>query len=115
MSYAMTASGPVPVEDLGLTLMHEHVLIDVRCYWDPATAADAGAPDRPVAMDLLGRLRRDPVGVTRQNLILDSVEDAVGELVAFREAGGKTIVDLTPRGTAPRIEDVAMAAAAALG
>ena len=113
MPYAMTASGPVPVEDLGLTLMHEHVLIDVRCYWDPATEADARAPDRPVTMDLLGRVRRDPVGVTRQNLILDSVEDAIGELAAFKKAGGKTIVDLTPRGTGPRTADVAVAAAAA--
>jgi phosphotriesterase-related protein len=29
----MTVAGPIPVSDLGLTLMHEHILNDCRCWW----------------------------------------------------------------------------------
>ena len=113
MPFAMTATGPVPVGELGLTLMHEHVLIDVTNYWDPAEDDDARSPDRPVTIELLGRLRHDPVGVTRQNLVLDDAGLAVEELAAFRRVGGGTIVDLTPRGAGPRVADVAEAAAEA--
>ena len=29
----MTVLGPIPVDDLGVTLMHEHILNDCRCWW----------------------------------------------------------------------------------
>jgi len=32
MGEVMTVLGPIPAEDLGLTSMHEHVLMDGRVY-----------------------------------------------------------------------------------
>lgn len=103
----IAAGGPIGVDRLGVILPHEHVLIDLDCYWDPAGSEEAADPDRPVTMELLGRLRFDPVGVTRSNLRLDEEEVALHELKLFKESGGSAIVDLTPRGTNPRPQRVA--------
>lgn len=94
----VTVTGEIDPADLGITLTHEHLLVDATVYWDPAGPEEAGDPDRPVTIGMLGRLRRDPIGVTRANLRLDDPELAVRELASFRAAGGRTIVDLTPRG-----------------
>ena len=29
----MTVRGPVPLDSLGITLMHEHLLLDARSWW----------------------------------------------------------------------------------
>ena len=31
----MTVTGAIPVADLGVTLMHEHILNDCSCWWNP--------------------------------------------------------------------------------
>jgi phosphotriesterase-related protein len=61
----MTVLGPVAPEALGATLMHEHIIIDLR---HSLYAFDA---------------------------ILDDVELAVDELRRFKAAGGGTVVDVT--------------------
>jgi len=33
--YAMTVLGPLPVSQLGVTLMHEHILLDASGKWVP--------------------------------------------------------------------------------
>ena len=50
----MTVLGPIPVERLGVTLMHEHILNDCRCWWHrpdraraPASRDRAGASGHP--------------------------------------------------------------------
>lgn len=65
--HAMTVLGPVPAEQLGIVLPHEHILIDLRHH---AFAVEA---------------------------ILDDPDLAVDELRAFRDAGGGTVVDVTNR------------------
>ena len=90
-----TVDGPVPADQLGVTLTHEHVFIDLRKYWAAPTAvgqlADAQAP---VAIDNIGSLRRNPLG-SLDNLVLDDVDSATAELTAYRGSGGDTVVDLT--------------------
>ena len=29
----MTVGGPIPVHDLGVTMMHEHIVVDVISWW----------------------------------------------------------------------------------
>jgi phosphotriesterase-related protein len=96
--HVMTVEGPIDPADLGVTLPHEHLLVDATVYWDPAGTDEASNPDRPVEMPLLGRLRRDPVGVTRDNLRIDDPVLVAEELRAFVAAGGRSLVDLTARG-----------------
>lgn len=68
----MTVLGPVPVIELGVTLPHEHVFIDMfRVNRNIAT-------------------------------ILDEPDRMVHEVSRFREAGGGAIVDVTPRNVGRR-------------
>ena len=87
-----TVLGDVPAADLGRTLIHEHVIISLLCYWrpedDPAIAAQRVRPN------LLGRIRANPFAA-RDNLVLDDIDVAAEELRRFREAGGGTIVEVT--------------------
>lgn len=33
----MTVNGPIKAAEMGVTLMHEHLLNDCRCWWNPPT------------------------------------------------------------------------------
>jgi predicted metal-dependent phosphotriesterase family hydrolase len=67
--YIQTVEGPVAPEELGFTLTHEHVFLEM---W----ATDGHG--------FIGQLRDEDV--------------LAGELAAFREAGGSCLVDQTPGG-----------------
>lgn len=95
-SHVMTVLGPVAPEEIGPTLMHEHVFVDLRPFF---TEPDGDEPlpdaDRPVDISLLSRLRRSPMGVTRDNLLLADADVATRELRRFVDAGGSALVDCT--------------------
>ncbi len=89
--------GPVALDDLGVTLTHEHLLNDVSSWWtlskstglDPEEFATA-----PISEELLWDLRQDPFG-NRANLALDDVTVASEELGRFAVLGGRTVVETT--------------------
>jgi phosphotriesterase-related protein len=92
----MTVLGPVAAEEIGPTLMHEHVLADLRPFFMPPDEDEpSGDTDRPVDLSVLSRLRRRPMGVTRDNLLLSDPDVAVRELRRFTEVGGSALVDCT--------------------
>lgn len=92
---ALTVLGPIPADDLGLTLMHEHLLFDFRDYWRPPDAAgDLALADAPLALPLMGRLRYDPF-LFRDNLVHGDIDLTLAELEPFAALGGRTIVDPT--------------------
>ena len=90
-----TISGPVPASALGNTLIHEHLMVNLRCYWSPSD--DPEIAFLPLAPERLGRIKANPFGV-RDNLLIDEPPVLVDELLHYREAGGVTIVDATPPG-----------------
>jgi phosphotriesterase-related protein len=94
----MTVQGPVAVEDLGLTLMHEHILNDCRCWWhEPEAPERRHLAEGPVRAAILGELRMDPF-VNLDNCALDDAQAAIEELAPFKAQGGRTVVDPTCRG-----------------
>ena len=70
MAIVQTIVGPIPAAELGVTLIHEHLVVDVRVPTDPPTA------------------------------YTDDLEAIVGPMVehlrAVRELGVRTVVDCTP-------------------
>jgi phosphotriesterase-related protein len=93
--HVMTVSGPVLPEDLGITLSHEHCLVDLRSYWKtPPEEARRALAEAPIAWKNIGYSRRNPF-LSRDNLVLSNVELAVRELMEFGSLGGRTVVDLT--------------------
>lgn len=92
-----TVRGPIPVDGLGVTMMHEHIVIDASSWWHcPDCAERMFLGDQPVGMGILGELRMDPF-VNRDNCTLVDVDLAVAELGQFADLGGQTIVDPTNR------------------
>lgn len=97
----MTVNGLVPTDELGVTLVHEHLLIDLRCWqYEPRNELQFELAARPLAMEMLGEVRRDPL-VFVDNLVVDDPDLAVEEIGWFRDLGGRTVVDVTSVGLAP--------------
>jgi phosphotriesterase-related protein len=92
---AICVTGLVSADELGVTLPHEHLLIEFSCRYSPA-ADEAELGPQPNLRDRW-KLLRQPAGY-RVNLIGTSVESAIEECGYFIAAGGRTVVDLTPRG-----------------
>jgi phosphotriesterase-related protein len=94
----MTVLGPIPATALGITLPHEHILNDCRCWWHrPAEPGRQHLATGPVHQGILGELRMDPF-VNLDNCALDDEPLAIAELLAFRNEGGASVVDPTCRG-----------------
>lgn len=96
--HVMTVLGPVPLDRLGVTLMHEHILNDCSCWWrgnDPAFRSPIR--DLPITPDIISQLRNDPFA-NKHNCALDDEALAVQELMLFVAEGGATVVDPTCQG-----------------
>ncbi len=97
MTVVQTVRGPVSVDDLGITLTHEHLLNDVSSWWQRSTSHGLDPDefaDAPVSEELLWDLRQDPFG-NRANLALDDADVACAELGRFAALGGRTVVETT--------------------
>lgn len=94
----MTVLGQIPVEALGITLMHEHILLDASSWWKrPCCGSEIAFAERPIDVTMLGELRMNPF-LNRDNCQLVDVDAAIEELMLFVELGGKTVVDPTNLG-----------------
>ncbi len=94
----MTVLGPVEAEDLGITLPHEHIFIDLTCqFTEPADEAGRTVAHEFVGPEHAEILSRNPY-LVRDNLLLQDMEAAVEELAYFRAHGGRTVIDCTSVG-----------------
>jgi phosphotriesterase-related protein len=96
MAKVETVRGPISPVELGVTLPHEHILIDL-CGSHLSKAFDARRAallDSPVSIKILGELRRS-LNASKDNLKLSDVEVAVEELKLFKDAGGMSVIDVT--------------------
>jgi phosphotriesterase-related protein len=97
---AQTVLGPVPAGDLGITLPHEHLLIDFRLmYREPEGAGGRGRGLQPVTLANHYEVLYD---WTRNldNLQLLDEPTAIEEALLYRLEGGRTMVDPTNVGLA---------------
>jgi phosphotriesterase-related protein len=94
-SRVMTVLGPVDPDDLGITLQHEHLLVDGTCFFELADGPDAEEfAGLPLTPELISRVRSQSCS-NRDNLLLRDRALAVKELEEFAGLGGKTVVDVT--------------------
>ncbi len=93
-----TVLGPVDAKDLGVTMMHEHLMLDGRKgFYEHPTASGVEFGRQPVSPGILHRLRQDPYS-NRDNCGLLDETAATEEVTRFRDAGGHTVVDPTCHG-----------------
>jgi phosphotriesterase-related protein len=93
----MTVLGPIDADDMGLTLVHEHLILEGRPYHLRDRSLTGESPSGlggNVGLENLGILHRNPFYL-EDNVVLDDVATMEKEVLAFKEAGGKTIVDQT--------------------
>jgi len=97
---AQTVLGPIAGEAMGITLPHEHLLIDFAVMFrEPAAGAERGLSRQPVTLANLGWVRHH-FSSNLDNLQLLDETVARDEALLFRHAGGQTFVDPTNRGLA---------------
>jgi phosphotriesterase-related protein len=95
-SVVRTVLGDIPATDLGVTLPHEHVLVD-GSHWfvEPEGASEKWLAHQPVSLDILWWLRYHPFYQNLDDIVLSDERLAVEELFMFKREGGTAIVDLT--------------------
>ena len=95
---AQTVLGPVEARELGVVLPHEHLFCDLSCYMsEPRDPAERKLAHQGIRLDNLWFARHN-LFCNEDNLVLDSEELAVKEAAFFKDAGGGTIVDVSPIG-----------------
>jgi phosphotriesterase-related protein len=98
MMQVNTVLGKIDSHSLGITSPHEHIFVDITAYYKKPNKAQL----RKYSLDVvnlknLGFIKRNVFKV-RDNLILNDPEISIEELLEYKEAGGKTIVDVTNSG-----------------
>jgi len=95
---AQTVLGLVEGKDLGVTLPHEHLVVDGKAFYaEPSGATNRGLADKLVDMGNLSWLRYHPFENLDNVRLLDE-QEAIDEVMLFKKAGGNTIVDVTSIG-----------------
>jgi phosphotriesterase-related protein len=91
-----TVLGLVSPDSLGLTLTHEHLLVNhVQVYFTkPEETSDRRMAHMPITMDNLHWVKLHPTSCV-DNLSLSDEEVAIKEAMMFKQSGGGTIVDVT--------------------
>ena len=91
----MSVQGLVDPEELGITLVHEHLVIDCTPWREePVEASKKKIASSPVDMAHLGELRWDPY-LSRDNCLITDVDLVIQELRQFQRLGGASVVDQT--------------------
>jgi len=93
---AQTVLGLVEGSELGITLPHEHFLVDASSYMrEPSDPEEKKLAHQKINMENLWYARYHKFSC-EDNLVLDDIDMAIREAMYFKQAGGKTIVDMTP-------------------
>ena len=94
----ITVTKKMNKEDLGITSTHEHVCINMECFFTPPEEISLRKiAYEPITMDKLGILRRNPLAV-KDNISMMDEQTQINELMHFKKAGGSTVVDATTIG-----------------
>ena len=95
-----TVLGPIGPEKLGVTLTHEHLLVDLSATHSRLDIASArGFYERPVSLETLGRIYYHAIPNADNSRLLD-VSTAIEEAGLYSQYGGDSLVDATSIGLA---------------
>ena len=95
-----TVLGPIGPERLGVTLTHEHLLVDLSvAHGSPESASEIGFYHKAVSMETVGRIRHYGA-LNADNARLFDVSTAIEEVILYKQHGGDSLVDATSIGIA---------------
>lgn len=106
MGEAITVNGAITPDQLGITMPHVHVLMELRMNLTEGgmllkteAVTDKVLANKPVTPEILGTIRRH-IALVTDNAILGDIDEMAQELMAFKTLGGGTVVDCTLIGMA---------------
>lgn len=107
MQQIMTVLGPITPEDLGLTTMHEHVMMDggwvlKERYSSLLVQDDRYSENDPVKLENIGLIKRNFIS-NWDGLSFDDEELILGEVEDFKKSGGKSILELSVPGIRTKV------------
>jgi len=92
----MTVLGPIAPQELGLTDMHAHIMVDMSVWRRLAEPLMPGnlpvSGDEPVSLENVGLLRRNWF-LLADNMLLDDEDVMAAEVSDFRAGGGRAMVE----------------------
>ncbi|MBA7680101.1 Phosphotriesterase homology protein [subsurface metagenome] len=87
--------GVIDADDLGVTLPHEHLLIDQTAYFiEPTEASERRLAHEPLSLETLYWVRPHFLGNVN-NMKLTDEKLAIKEALLYKWAGGNTIVEMS--------------------
>ena len=93
-----TVLGDVDPSELGITLMHEHLIIDNRVWLrEPRSTADLTYANAEITLENQWWMRQFP-NMSKEVLLLADEDLALREVMEFTSRGGGTMVELTTVG-----------------
>ena len=95
---AQTVLGVIDADSLGVTLYHEHLLLDMAPWFvEPSEASERGLAHQPVTLENLHWVRVNRFSNV-DNLQLTDEQVAIKEALLYKWAGGDTIVEVSSIG-----------------
>jgi phosphotriesterase-related protein len=101
MASVRTVLGEISPDELGITLSHEHLLLDTaHLFWERPGPDDPpeihAVAEAPVTRENFDLLAERPY-VSRDNLEMTELDLAIRELQLFKDAGGQSFIDVSGR------------------
>ncbi len=96
MSIVQTVLREIKDNELGFTLPHEHIFLDLSYYWsgDVKEIVQRSRYEEKVTLTNRSDVIYNPWAY-RDNTILNDMDSAINELLAFKGYGGRSIADTT--------------------
>ena len=95
-----TVLGPIEPERLGVTLTHEHLLVDLTvAHGSPDSACGIDFYHKPASEETVGQIRHY-AAQNADNAQLFDVSTAIDEVMLYKQHGGDSLVDATSIGIA---------------
>ena len=92
-----TVCGDIPADELGITMPHEHLLLDIsHVALTPKAPYWREIAERPVDCSIITDLRLYPM-ISKDSLRLTDPRLTVEDLGYFKAAGGRTVIDQTSK------------------
>ncbi|MGH7932341.1 MAG: phosphotriesterase family protein [Candidatus Binataceae bacterium] len=93
MATINTVLGPIDANQMGDTMSHVHLTIDLLCWhMKPESGPMRGLSESRITLRNVGTVRRNAMRV-RDNLVQDDLDLAIRETSDYKAAGGATVIN----------------------
>ena len=97
MAYIQTVLGRIAPKELGITMMHEHLLWNQECYRPPVDpdSEEGRFVYSKIVPENMAKIRQYNLHNHQQSMMQTDAEEAAEEAMHLRRAGGSALVDCT--------------------